>query len=100
MPARNEDSQPRAPGHAPLDEEGVSVGAQALSLSQQPLEVRLAPQPPRRAEAEALRARCGSDYSPSRRRPRARRLRRTLRPPGVRLRTRKPWRRARRVLEG
>jgi hypothetical protein len=40
------------------------------------------------------------DYSASRRRPRARRLRNTLRPPGVRLRTRNPWRRARRVLEG
>ena len=32
----------------------------------------------------------GRGYSPRRRRPLARRLRNTLRPPGVRLRTRKP----------
>jgi len=98
--ARYENAQPRPPCGASFDEEGVAVGPKALSLSQQPLEIRLAPQAPRRAEPKALLARCGSDYSASRRRPRARRLRRTLRPPGVRLRTRNPWRRARRVLEG
>jgi hypothetical protein len=48
-------------------------------------------------EPEAFAAR---GYSPSRRRPRARRLRNTARPPRVPLRTRNPWRRARRVLEG
>jgi len=100
MPARNEDAQPWPSCRTPLDEEGVSVGAQALPLLQQPLEIRLAPQTTRRAETEALGARCAGDYSASRRRPRARRLRSTLRPPAVRLRTRKPWRRARRVLEG
>jgi len=42
----------------------------------------------------------GRGYNPRRRRPRARRLRNTLRPPGVLLRTRKPWRRARRVFDG
>jgi len=98
--ARYENAQPRPSCRASFDEEGVAVGAQALSLAEQPLEIRLAPQPPRRAESKALLARRGSDYSASRRRPRARRLRNTLRPPGVRLRTRNPWRRARRVLEG
>ena len=100
VPPRDQDPEPRPSGRAPLDEEGVPVSAQAPSLSQQPLEIRLAAQPPRRAQPEAPSARRGSDYSASRRRPRARRLRSTLRPPAVRLRTRKPWRRARRVLEG
>jgi len=98
--ARYENTQPRPPCRASFDEEGITVGAPALPLSQQPLEIRLAPQPPGCAEPKALLARGGSDYSASRRRPRARRLRNTLRPPGVRLRTRNPWRRARRVLEG
>jgi len=56
-------------------------------LSQQVLELGFSPQPPRRIQPEALG---GRGYSPMRRRPRARRLRSTLRPPGVRLRTRKP----------
>jgi len=100
MPARDEDAKPGSPGRTALDEEGVTLGAYPLAILQQSLEIRFAPQPPCRAEPEALRARCGGDYSASRRRPRARRLRRTLRPPAVRLRTRKPWRLARRVLEG
>jgi len=41
--ARYENTQPRPPCRASIDEEGVAVGAQALSLSQQPLEIRLAP---------------------------------------------------------
>src|SRR6185503_19495758 len=98
--ARYQNAKPRSSCRASFDEEGVAVGAQPLPLSQQPLEIRLAPQASRRAEPEALLARRCSDYSARRRRPRARRLRSTLRPPGVRLRTRNPWRRARRVLEG
>jgi hypothetical protein len=64
------------------------------------LELRLAPQPALCIETESL-LRCRyNGYNPSRRRPLARRLRKTARPPRVRLRTRKPWRRARRVLDG
>jgi hypothetical protein len=100
VPTRHENTEPGLSGDAPLDEKGVTVSAQALPSSQQPLEIRLASQAPCCAEPEALGPRCGGDYSASRRRPRARRLRSTLRPPAVRLRTRKPWRRARRVLEG
>jgi hypothetical protein len=54
---------------------------------QQALELRLLPQPARAVQAEAL---AGRDQSPRRRRPLARRLRSTLRPPAVRLRTRNP----------
>jgi len=66
-------------------------------VPQQIFEVVFSPQAARRVQPEALARR---DYNPMRRRPLARRLRSTLRPPGVRLRTRKPWRRARRVFEG
>jgi hypothetical protein len=61
------------------------------------LEFTAAPKATLCTQSEALVRR---DYSPRRRRPLARLLRNTLRPPGVRLRTRKPWRRARRVFEG
>jgi hypothetical protein len=67
------------------------------TVSQQSFELGFLPQPARGIQPEAL---AGRDYNPRRRRPRARRLRSTLRPPGLRLRTRNPWRRARRVLEG
>jgi hypothetical protein len=54
------------------------------------LELRLAPQPAPCIETESL-LRCRyNGYNPIRRRPLARRLRKTARPPGVRLRTRKP----------
>ena len=88
--ARDENAEPRPSGGAPLDEEGVSLGPQALPPSQQPLEIGFAAQPSRWSQAEPLRARRRGDYSASRRRPRARRLRSTLRPPAVRLRTRNP----------
>ena len=77
--------------------ERVAADAAPLSLAQQALELRFLPQAPGRVEPEAL---AGRGYSPRRRRPRARRLRSTARPPRVPLRTRKPWRRARRVFEG
>jgi hypothetical protein len=64
------------------------------------LELRLAPQPAPCIETESFLRWRYNGYNPSRRRPRARRLRKTVRPPRVRLRTRKPWRRARRVLDG
>jgi hypothetical protein len=70
-----------------LQEEGIAAEVAPLALLQQPLELDAAPQPAVSIQTEAL-ARRG--YNPRRRRPRARRLRRTLRPPGVRLRTRKP----------
>jgi hypothetical protein len=56
-------------------------------MPQQGFEFALLPQAARRIQREAL---AGRGYNPRRRRPRARRLRNTLRPPGVRLRTRKP----------
>jgi hypothetical protein len=94
---RYQDTEPRAPGSAPLDEESVTLQAAPPAMLQQVLEISLFSQSAGRIEPETL-ARRG--YSPSRLRPRARRLRNTARPPGVRLRTRNPWRRARRVLEG
>jgi len=54
---------------------------------QQSFEFGFLPQPARGVQPEAL---AGRDYNPRRRRPLARRLRSTLRPPAVRLRTRKP----------
>jgi hypothetical protein len=100
MLARDQDSQTRPPRWTPLEVERVPAERTPLAFAQQPLELRLAPQPAARIEREVLR-RCGDwNYSARRRRPRARRLRSTLRPPTVRLRTRKPWRRARRVFEG
>ena len=77
--------------------EGVAADAAPGAVSQQAFELGLACQPTPGIQPEAL---AGRGYSPRRRRPRARRLRSTLRPPAVRLRTRNPWRRARRVFEG
>jgi hypothetical protein len=85
---------------SPLEKEGVAAEVALLALVQQVLELRLLAQPALPIETERLPRRVGDGYNPMRRRPRARRLRRTLRPPGVRLRTRNPWRRARRVFEG
>lgn len=80
--------------------EDVASYATPGSAAKQPLEYGLLPDAPGGIEAEALLDRARNSYSASRRRPRARRLRNTLRPPTVRLRTRNPWRRARRVFEG
>jgi len=100
VPARDQDAEPRRRPRAARDVESVAALAAPLAFAQQPLEIGLAPQPAFRIEAETLPG-CGCrGYSPRRRRPRARRLRSTARPPRVRLRTRKPWRRARRVLDG
>jgi hypothetical protein len=97
MLAGNQHAEPCATGVAPRHIEGVTVQTVPRAVSQQGFEFGFLRQPARRIQPEAL---AGRGYSPRRRRPRARRLRSTLRPPGVRLRTRKPWRRARRVLEG
>jgi hypothetical protein len=100
MFAGNQNSESRLTRTPPLDIEGITAEVASLPLAQQSLELRLAPQSALRVEEEALWRGVDFDYSARRRRPRARRLRSTLRPPGVRLRTRKPWRRARRVFEG
>jgi hypothetical protein len=85
--AGNQDPQPWLSAFALLQVKGVSGEIVPLALPQQALELDAAPQAAGGIQSEAL-ARRG--YNPSRRRPLARRLRRTLRPPGVRLRTRKP----------
>ena len=95
--ARNQHAEPRAARVPSCNIKRVAVDAAPGAVAQQALEFGLLPQPARRIQPEAL---VGRGYSPRRRRPRARRLRSTLRPPTVRLRTRKPWRRARRTLEG
>src|SRR5688572_21372108 len=94
---RHQDAEPGRSCFASFKNEAVSGQIAPRPLAQQTLELRLLPQPAGGIEPEALAAR---GYSPSRRRPLARRLRSTARPPRVPLRTRKPWRRARRVLEG
>jgi hypothetical protein len=100
MLARDQDSEPRRARAAPFVIEEIACTAGPDSAAKQPLVVALAPEAPRCVQAEAFLCRRYNGYSPRRRRPRARRLRSTLRPPGVRLRTRNPWRRARRVFEG
>ncbi len=100
MSARDENPQTRRLRGAAPNIEQVAGQASPLALTQQLLELRLAAQPATCTEAETLAARRYNRYSPTRRRPRARRLRSTARPPRVRLRTRKPWRRARRVFDG
>jgi len=100
MLAGDQDSETRLTRTTPLEIKRITARRAPLPLAQQPLELSLAPQPAARIEAKSFKRRRYADYSARRRRPRARRLRSTLRPPGVRLRTRKPWRRARRVLEG
>jgi hypothetical protein len=87
MLARHQQSKPRLAGAAPRHIEGIARQTAPRSLPQQTFELAAAPQAALRIQSEAL-ARRG--YNPRRRRPRARRLRKTLRPPGVRLRTRKP----------
>jgi len=95
--ARHEHPQPCLAIAAARQVERITRQATPRSLPQQSLEFTAARQPPPGIQSETL-ARRG--YNPSRRRPRDRRLRSTLRPPGVRLRTRNPWRRARRVFDG
>lgn len=97
---RDEDAKPGRAIGAALIVENESSETAARSTAKQPLKFDLAPEPTGGIQAKALRYCARNGYSASRRRPRARRLRNTLRPPGVRLRTRKPWRRARRVFEG
>ena len=94
---RHQDAEARAAAIAVGEVERVAIRASPRPFAQQAFEFRLAPQAARRVQAETLAAR---GYNPRRRRPFARRLRSTARPPRVLLRTRKPWRRARRVLDG
>jgi hypothetical protein len=94
---RYQDAEPRTACIAPLKKEAVTGQIASHSLAQQAFELRFLPEPAAAVEPETFAAR---GYNPSRRRPLARRLRSTARPPRVPLRTRKPCRRARRVLEG
>ncbi len=94
---RHQDAQSRGARGASLQEKAVTGLIPSQPVAQQAFELRFLPEPAGGIEPETLAAR---GYSPRRRRPLARRLRRTARPPRVPLRTRKPWRRARRVLEG
>jgi hypothetical protein len=88
--ARNEHPEPRLSGSAASDKKGIALENTPFALAQQPLEFGLLPQPACRVQDETL-LRCRyNDYNPRRRRPRARRLRNTLRPPRVLERTRNP----------
>src|SRR5690606_13877950 len=87
MLSRNEQAQARRARITSSQVEGKSAERAPGALAQQPLKVGLAPQPAPGIQSVALDVR---DYSPSRRRPFARRFASTLRPPGVLLRTRKP----------
>jgi hypothetical protein len=87
MLAGNQHAEPGATGFASRQIDRVTLEAAPRALAQQGFKFGFLPQPARGIQTEAL---AGRDYSPRRRRPLARRLRSTLRPPGVRLRTRKP----------
>src|SRR5690349_17087098 len=87
MLAGNQDSETRLTRTTPLEIKRITARRASLPLAQQPLELSLAPQAAARVEAKSLKRRRYADYSARRRRPRARRLRSTLRPPAVRLRT-------------
>jgi hypothetical protein len=100
MLARDENAEPGRTRGAALIVEDESSKTAAGPAAKQPLEFDLPPQAAGFVQAKAVLYFADYGYSASRRRPRARRLRNTLRPPLVRLRTRKPWRRARRVFEG
>ena len=100
MPAGDQNPDARFTFGAAANKKQVAAQAASLAFTQQLLELGLAAQPATGIEPETLGRRRYNRYSPTRRRPLARRLRNTARPPGVRLRTRKPWRRARRVLDG
>lgn len=95
--ARHQQPQPGTTCVALLHIDRITGHLLSPTLAQQTFELRFLREAPGRTEPEAF---AGRGYSPSRRRPRARRLRSTARPPRVALRTRNPWRRARRVFEG
>jgi hypothetical protein len=90
MPARDENAEPgRARGPALIVEDESSKTA-AGPAAKQAFEFDLPPKAAGFVQAKAVLYFADYGYSASRRRPRARRLRSTLRPPLVRLRTRKP----------
>jgi len=90
MLARNEDPEPRLSCSTALDKKGIALKDTPLALTQQPLKLGFLPQPACGVQNETL-LRCRyNGYNPRRRRPRARRLRNTLRPPRVLERTRNP----------
>jgi len=87
---RDEYAEPRFSCGTPLDKERVSLENASFALTQQALELGFLPQPACGVQGEALLRSRYNGYNPRRRRPRARRLRNTLRPPRVLERTRKP----------
>jgi hypothetical protein len=95
--SRDQQAEARSTRGAALQIESVTGHLFSPAFAQQAFELRFVSKTAGCTQPEAL---AGRGYSPSRRRPRARRLRKTARPPRVPLRTRNPWRRARRVFEG
>ena len=90
MLARDEDAEARPSGCTTLDKKGIPLENTPLASTQQPLKLGFLPQPACGVQDETL-LRCRyNGYNPRRRRPRARRLRSTLRPPRVLERTRNP----------
>jgi len=88
--ARHEHPEPRLSGSTAPDKKGIALQNTSLALTQQPLKLGFLPQPACGVQDETL-LRCRyNGYNPRRRRPRARRLRNTLRPPRVLERTRNP----------
>jgi hypothetical protein len=85
--AGHQESEPGLATLTPRQVERIASQAAPRSPSKQALEFSAASEAAPGIQSEALARR---DYNPRRRRPRARRLRNTLRPPGVLLRTRKP----------
>lgn len=98
--ARYENAEPRRSRIAPREVKDIAGLGTPRSVMQQAFELAFTPQPALGVEPVEFLSLRYNDYNPRRRRPRARRLRSTARPPRVRLRTKKPWRRARRVLDG
>lgn len=90
MLSRDKYAEARLPLGTALHKKGIAVDDSPLALTQQALELGFLPQLTCGVQDETL-LRCSyNGYNPRRRRPRARRLRSTLRPPRVLLRTRKP----------
>jgi hypothetical protein len=90
MLARYKYAEPRLSCGTVLDKKGIPLENTPLALPQQPFEFGSLPQPACGVQDETL-LRCSyNGYNPRRRRPRARRLRKTLRPPRVLLRTINP----------
>jgi hypothetical protein len=106
MSSRDQKTQACRTFFAPSYVERVARDVAPHPLTEQPLEIALLSDPLLRAEPESRptlasgHAARRDAYTARRLRPLARRARSTARPPRVPLRTRKPWRRVRRVFDG